>query len=172
MKSLSLAILTLLLLTSLFGVVPISTANYSPAPPCVFVISPKNNYVYDNNSLQLKIWIDTFFDVGNGSRQAFYSLDRQANVSIPIEFDRTSQLHSVATGSVNLTGLSIGIHCIDVFALYYSGVDKESLIFYVFDRNFLIITISITILSLATVMFLFRKKLFHYSKKQTPNLRD
>jgi hypothetical protein len=101
-------------------------ANYSPAIPYITYDSPRNYEVYNTNQPRVNITIEEIFDTGK-SREAYYSLDGQKNVSIPLVYkgstkdNQTGFISSIVSGTTILPKLSNGTHTIQFFAKYYGA---------------------------------------------------
>jgi hypothetical protein len=120
-------ILTLVLFCLLIAEFPLSAkANFSPNQPYIMPLSPRNYIVYNTSQPLVNITIIETFDSG-GSREAYYILDGQDKVSIPLVYkgmsnnNETGFLESTATGTTILPKLSNGTHTIQFFARYYGA---------------------------------------------------
>jgi hypothetical protein len=131
---LAVAIISLLVLLSLAGRV-LANPNPSPGPPSISV-----DYALDslNNFVILKIDVTVWQDTNNCTRNAWYSLDSQKNVSIPLTFKgMLSQgsyfQFSEVTGETKMPMWTDGPHTLTVTVVYDYGnfVDAGSATLYI-----------------------------------------
>ncbi len=99
--------------------------NPGPAPPDINI-----SYSYDwLGNLVLKFHSSTWMDTNNSKREAWYSLDGQGNVSIPLTFTgwsywdryRFSEVEGEASVPIWSHGWSFGPHILNVTAVYDYG---------------------------------------------------
>jgi hypothetical protein len=103
----------------------VANPNPGPAPPDI-----KISYSYDwLGNLVLKFHSSTWMDTNTTKRQAWYSLDGQGNVSIPLTFKgwtywdryRFSEVEGEASVPIWSHGWSFGPHVLNVTAVYDYG---------------------------------------------------
>ncbi len=113
-------------------------ANYTHLPPpSISIKSPQA--ICNNSSPQLEFDIKFGFDDNEITRNAFYSLDGQKNITIPITSVSIRGSTSVANMKTQLPSLIDGYHRIEVFAVYsnkgnYAWAGKSSVGFQI-DTN-------------------------------------
>jgi hypothetical protein len=109
-------------------------ANYTYLPP-PYISIKYPQAICNTSSPQLELSITYGVDNNEITRNAFYNLDSQGNVSIPLTNVSVKGSTSVANVKIQLPSLSDGYHTIDIFAVYknsrsnYVWDSKETLTF-------------------------------------------
>jgi hypothetical protein len=141
-------------------------ANWSPGMPYIGVHSPFYNTVYYTNQPLVNITIEEIHDTGK-SREAYYSLDGQKNVSIPLVLTGISNgapYVSTFKGTTVLPKLSNGTHQIQFFAHFYGGEwgASDLITFTVVASDYIFLPLYIAVILVAALLaayiFFIRKK--------------
>lgn len=167
------AICFIILITLLVAEFPLTTkANFSPGIPYIMEDSPRNYAVYNTNQPLANITIEEIFDTGK-SREAYYSLDGQKNVSIPLVYKGSSKdnitgfTSSIVSGTTVLPKLSNGTHHIQFFAKYYGAEWSKSKVitFNIAASEDNTLPLYFAITSLAVILVIVALVIIAYKKK-------
>jgi hypothetical protein len=173
------AICLIILIALLVAELPLhSRANFSLAIPYIMEDSPRNNVVYNTSQPLVNITIEETFYTGKG-RDAYYILDGQDKVSIPLVYKGTGKdnagfEYSIVSGTTVLPKLSNGTHQIQFFAEYYGAdIGKSKMITFSVAASddsslspcFAVVLVAVSlVLAIITLGILYRR---HLSKKQS-----